>query len=253
MKKILLYLIFLLLSLPAIAQEESIPPKEETDEVYFFILPKKGTYLKIDKQRLIQLDTTYTPLILKLPVGKHTIEIWRPDIELYSDTISVESGKPNRVSVAMNTPSKEYTLYKQQVKEQRPRLAQITGITIANIAANITSVYWLAQKHEYSATKDRLSQIRLDYSKEVRASELERINAEFEENSGIIDDFRRELIISSLIHAGVYTGSFFICRRLWKKRSAAITRPANDNPFLNSKTSSTLYITPNQIGFTLNF
>jgi hypothetical protein len=252
MKKNLLYLLLLILSLPAIAQEEASLP-EETAAVYFFILPKKGTYLKIDKELLIQLDTTYTPLILQLPIGKHTVEVWRPDIELYSDTVSVKSGERNRVSVAMNTPSKEYTLYKQQIKEQRPKVAQITGITIVNIVANIASVYWLTEKHEYSATKDRLSQIRLDYSKEVRPSELERIKAEFEEHSGMIDDFRKELVISSLIHAGAYTGSFFICRRLWKKRSAEIIRPANDNPLLNSKTSSILYITPNQIGFTLNF
>lgn len=253
MKQILMFIIFISSILTLEAQDSS--------DVYFFILPKDNAFLRIDKETVIPLSDKQLPFILKMTTGKHFIEVWLPEYAIYQDTITVKEGKINRVSIGVKQKENGIVNYSKKNTGywvfRTSRYAAYGGILTFNILRTINTFDVIkTERSEVEAVHQEVLETKDLYERSISLSRLKYYETLFEEQNTnyqeAIIDFNKFKTRRLLIDSGIYIASAAAAFGMYKINLKKPQKPTFDNPFLKKSTTQ-IYISPSQIGLSINF
>ncbi len=105
----------------------AIVPKlqgQSEGQLCIVVTPNRA-FAKVDEQ-VLDMSTLQQPYCLTLPAGKHVIQFWAKEFEVFSDTILIEEGKTKTYAKGLNTTSIAFKVYQSELKDYHKTLIRRT-------------------------------------------------------------------------------------------------------------------------------
>ena len=251
MKKTILIFGFIFFSVSVFAQQYC--------DAYFYILPKYRSYLRVDNELIVKLDTTALPFVIQLDTGQHLIEIWNIGYHFYTDTIQVDTGKVNRFSIGITDQNKILKTYQRSMRQyytkQSCKAWATLGIGLLNTWHTQNSIAdILEEQQRIDVIYEEIKEAKYNYEHAIGIQDISLYKTEYEELSADYlqseRDYNKLITTKILTHTGAYLASAGLTYYLFKIKVKRPKYPKVPNPFY---THSSIQLSPTQIGLTVKF
>lgn len=209
---------------------------QNEEEVLIITYPSTSV-IKMETD-VIEMENKSIPYSMKLPKGKHPVQVWAPHYVVKNDTIEIDNNI-NRFNVVLKQRSQEYKLYKKALRKNTFTRISHVAISAALITVNAAGASYaidnklerelndlaeqaeiIRQEHQLLATADDFAESRANF---------ERIQNEYHNGR---DELHKKRAIGIPIVSVTSVVSAALIYKMFKKKLVKPILPEDDCPFV---------------------
>ena len=232
---------------------------QDSRNAKFYISPGHISFLKIDNDKLYQLDTMQYPYRVELPAGKHYVEVWCPKYNLYQDSVLITNDTITKVVITLKDKTAEQRAFVKKNIEFKLRKIGRVGAVAAIIGSDIGWTLRQMKKLDRQETAtnityERVLEAKAKYDNTISVeayaiyrAEYNELNDRYKAEQAEYNALKNRTILVNGGAALLLSGTVYAFTKIKLKKPV---KPIFDNPFLSS---TSFHISPSSLGLTLNF